>query len=174
MKTLYFLILLILAPALGADLVYLGSGQVIEGDIRRVSPDVVEIQTDLGRQLIQRSAITRIVFDKERTDAIPLQMPVKKHRPLYLLPIAAFSIILSLDAFRSAQDITEQIEYYEYWNAHTSPPFYVDTDRMRRARDRQKLLGYSGMALSAVLVGFVIWDVTVTAAPNQVQLSYRF
>lgn len=171
MRILLFLALFSL-PLL-ADLVYLKNGQVIKGEIQRVSFDVVDIKTDLGRQIIQRSAITQIVFDKE-DNSLPLYTPVKKKRPLYLLPIAAAAVIFSIDAFRDAQDIAAQIDYYEYYNAHTLPQYQVDTGRLSRSRSREQLLGYTGLALSAILVGFVIWDVTITPAPNQVQLSYRF
>lgn len=175
MRYLFILFIFFLAmPALAADLVYLINGQVLKGEIQRVGFDVVDIKTDMGRQIIQRSAITHIVFDQDKMESLPLYTPAKKKRPLYLLPIAAATIIFSIDAFRDVQDISAQIDYYEYWNAHTSSPYYVDTDRLRRDRSREKLLGYTGLALSAVLVGFVIWDVTVIPSPNQVQLSYRF
>lgn len=172
----HFILIIIIAfclPAL-ADTLYFTSGAVLQNcRVLEIGEDQVKVRLGDKETIYPRQEISRIVM--EDGSAVPLNLRVETRKPhLFLLPVAAAGIVLAIDSFNSANDISKQIDWWTYWNEHTLADYQQDIIRMENARSRKQVLAWFSLGASAVITYFAFKNITIITAPNQVQLTYRF
>jgi len=167
------LILLIATTTLMATDIKLKDGRVITNiKIINETDQFIEFYYKGAKRKVFRTDIESIIASPIRESAqaeTPAATIVAKpkiivgtYRPIYLLPVAALSIVAGIDYLSDASDIKKTMDDYG------------ETSELKRRHTLKTMTGIIAIAAGVVITAVSFNEYNIYATPNSVQVSYRF